>query len=516
MTYSRVTGSAANSGADSVPGFAGGTADFQMMKAVDGRENGVTPLAVRADGPTSADGGAVVRQAPCDIWSVSFSQTGAGLLAPQMTQRIANGTGVTVNQSQSALVITSGTAANGEVLMRSTRTFLDALFVRHIMTLSQRINNNNFSVLLADAIGEGCACTINSATSITVTFPATTLDGRPNSFSAQNVGQSMFVGAISGVSAPPGRYTISAVSGNQITFTVAGWPASGSCTVDLFGWNMIWTLYNGVFATQSSHDSSCTGWASSLTTGTLPSTGTANPGIIQQLRTDGRCVYWSASPVQSNPAFTATVQRQDRTPMPDVPMYLYVWSYNGTTAPASTTTWTLQQLAVESTPNVGVHIVGTRQLDSSTQMPTTVSGTVTLGAGIANVGSVNIAVAQSIGLASSSANGEATMLIRDLTADTNSAVIKVGATHLGELVMANDSATKFYVKLYNKATAAAPATDTPVAKYVIGPNSTLRVSGGTFGMRFASGLAILVTGGIANTDTSAVTANAGTLTFVYT
>jgi hypothetical protein len=103
-------------------------------------------------------------------------------------------------------------------------------------------------MLLADLVGEGLSTTINSATSITVTKTA-------HGFTAANVGQSMYVGAITGANGVPGRYAIASVpTVDTITFTVAGWPASGSCTVDLFGWNYIRTAYSGTTATASGVD----------------------------------------------------------------------------------------------------------------------------------------------------------------------------------------------------------------------------------------------------------------------
>lgn len=67
------------------------------------------------------------------------------------------GTGVSYNQAAGSLNILSGTNTNAEFLARSVKRYRGALRMRFTTTLSQRIANNNFAVLLADLIGEGLA-----------------------------------------------------------------------------------------------------------------------------------------------------------------------------------------------------------------------------------------------------------------------------------------------------------------------------------------------------------------------
>lgn len=208
---------------------------------------------IRTSHPLYGDRGAVVRQAPQDTWSVGFADSGTGLLAPEFTQRRL-GTGMGVSQASSNLLVTTGTTANSEFLARSLTSFRGAFIQRAKTILSQRIANNNFAIIMADSIGEGLSCTINSATSITVTKVA-------HGFTSANVGQFIFIGAINGANGVPGRYAIASIpSADTITFTVAGWPVSGSCTVDLFGWNYFWTQYTGTTATQASVDAQRKGW----------------------------------------------------------------------------------------------------------------------------------------------------------------------------------------------------------------------------------------------------------------
>jgi hypothetical protein len=102
-------------------------------------------------------------------------------------------------------------------------------------------------------------------------------------------------------------------------------------------------------------------------------------------------------------------------------------------------------------------------------------------------------------------------------ASTNATVVKGSAGVINELTLSNNSAVNpAYVKLYNRTTAPTVGTDTPVRTIMIPPNGTVAVTGGSFGFRFATGIAIAITGGIANSDATAVTANQVSVGISYT
>lgn len=421
---------------------------YQRIKITDGLADSTVPMRVRNINPLPTDAGAIVRQAPCDVWSVGFAASGSSLLAPELTQRRL-GTGMGVTQGSSNLLVTTGTTANSEFLARSTQAFLGAFTARAKTILSQRIANNNFVAMMADSIGEGLSCTINSATSITVTIPS-------NPFTAENVGQFMFVGAINGANGVPGRYAIASVSGNNVNFTVAGWPASGSCTVDLFGWNYIRTLYTGTTATNAAVDAQRRGWNSGDTTATINTT--ASTGHVIQMFVDGRNVSWADTTVASSTAPTVTTRasRIENIPDDDVELYFYLWSFNGTTAPASTTTWTVGFISVEDTVNVPTFIAGVRPLGGQAPLPVSgtffqatqpVSGTVTanigtgsLGAGTNRIGSV---AAAGIWFDDSNTALAATATFtgtsRDLTVTATATAFANAATYAKELVVSAES-----------------------------------------------------------------------------
>lgn len=304
-----------------------------------------------------------------DVWTCSFSDTGASILSSDFATPIV-GTGAGHSQSGGSLLITTGTSTNAEFLTRSTISWKGSLRARFSVVASQRIANQNLMLLLADLIGEGLACTINSAVSITVTKVA-------HGFTALNVGQFIFVGGIAGAAGVPGRYAIASVpSVDTITFTVAGWPASGSCTLTLFGWSHVKTLLTGTTATNAAFTSQRRGWADADTTATINTT--AAPGTMLQVDLDSRsaflCDTLRASATGSNVSSRAS--RIENIPDDNLSLYFFVWNYNGSVAPATTTTWTISFASVEKFANIPVYIQGQKAVGTVNPSPVQVTNTV--------------------------------------------------------------------------------------------------------------------------------------------
>jgi len=179
--------------------------------------------------------GSPVRAIGQEIWTASFSQVGASVISDQFVTP-QTGTGVSYSQASGALAIVAGTTANAEFFTRSTTTWRAAMRLKFSIVASTRIANNNLAVMLADLVGEGLTVTINSATSITVAQAG-------HAFTSQSVGQFVQVGRIVGSNGVPGRYAIaSVVAGVSYNLTVAGWPASGSCTATVFGHSYVRNL----------------------------------------------------------------------------------------------------------------------------------------------------------------------------------------------------------------------------------------------------------------------------------
>jgi len=344
-----------------------------------------TKLTSTPDNQLAANPVRVVGQ---DIWNCSFSGVGASVMAPQLTTPTV-GTGVTYNQAAGALNIVTGTTVNAELLTRSTVAWRSSMRQRVSIVASQRIANQNLNVILGDLVGEGLACTINSATSITVTKVG-------HGYTAQNVGQFMFLGAIVGAAGVPGRYAIASIpDANSITFTVAGWPASGSCTLTLFGHSHVKMLVTGTTATNVNFTTQRNGWADADTVATINTT--ASPGVILQAELDGRQCYLSDTlrATATTPNVTTRASRVENIPDDNLDLYLWVWNYNGATAPASTTTWTISFLSVERFANTPVYIQGIRAPGTANSQAMVISGgtlpTVTTVATVTTVGTVTAA-----------------------------------------------------------------------------------------------------------------------------
>jgi hypothetical protein len=418
--------------------------------------------------------------------SAGFSAVGASVLDSFFQQTPIVGTGVTYNQASGSLSVLSGTTANAEFLARSVAPYRGSMRLRHTLIASQRISNNNFAIVLADLIGEGLAVTINSATSVTVAIPGHTFD-------ATNVGQSVLVGGIVGAAGVPGRYAIASVSaGVSITLTVAGWPASGSCTATVFGRNYVRHLFTGATATNVNVDAQRNGWATGDTAATINST--TSPGVLLQAELTGREVFFSDSlrATSTTPTTTTRASRYENIPDQNVDLYVFLWNFNGTVAPASNTTWSLGSLTVESFANVPVYLQGSRSMGQQNAIPTTITGT----NNITSAGTPAV---------------PATPYFINSLATTNGALVLTGTSGVQAVYATNTGAAAAFVKLYNKATAPTVGTDVPemiipVPAAVGGVPGVVELTPGFNGYRFALGLGIAITGAAADADTTAVAA----------
>ena len=356
-----------------------GVTDGTLMRALRADTAGrleITGADVRV--PSQSEPAVPVRQVGQETFVCSFADSGASVLSPDFLTPIV-GTGVGYSQASGSLLITTGTNTNAEFLTRTALSWREAIRLRVSIVASQRIANQNLAFILGDLFGEALAIAINSATSITVTKTA-------HGLTAANVGQSMMIGGIVGAAGVPGRYAIASVpTANTVNFTVAGWPASGSCTATVFGWNCIRLLTTGTTATNVAFDTMRRGWFAGDTTATINTT--AAPGTVLQVDMDGRNVYLADTLRASSATLNVTsrASRLENIPDVDTDLYLFVWSYNGTVAPATTTTWTISYVSVERMALTPVVIAGQRAQGSQAAAPVAVVGTpaVTL-SGVAN------------------------------------------------------------------------------------------------------------------------------------
>lgn len=444
--------------------------------------------AALTDVPTQATAGMAVRPVGQMVDAAGFGASGSSILDEFFSPGPAVSGGVTFNQASGALNIVAGTTANGEFLARSVKAYRGSMRMRHTIVASQRIANNNLAVMLADLIGENVIYTINSSTSVTIFVGS----GENFYFDQTSIGQSVNVGGILGDQGVPGRYPIAAVQdGVSITLTVSGWPASGGGTCTVFGLNYIRNLFTGTTATNVNVDAQRRGWATNDTVATINTT--ASPGTLLQCELTGREVFWSDTLRSSigSAAVSSRASRFENIPDAAIPLYVFVWNFNGPTAPASSTTWTLGSLSVENFANQSVYIQGNRSVGSANALPVNIV-----------LGNLTTAGTPAV---------PATPYFVNSAASTNGALVITGTSGVCAFWASNIGASAAFVKLYNKATAPTVGTDIPemiipVNAAVGGVPGVVELSPGFNAHRFPLGLGIAITGGAADSDTTAVAA----------
>lgn len=443
--------------------------------------------------------GNVVKQ----LFRTTFANTIVNGVDPAYFNPIVVGNGQTIGQSNGNLVVTSGKIANSETILRSTQSFYGSLLVRAQTILSQRIVNNNFFVELVDVIGDGLSVTINSATSITVTIPN-------NTFTSNNVGQSMYVGNFSGFTGATsisGRYAIASVSGDNVTFTTVGFVLgsvnTGTCS--LFGWNYYKLLYTGTNATNALYDAQRRGWNSGDTTITINST--SGVGTMAILQNDEGNAYVLDQLVASSSTLQPSVRasRVVNLPEENTKLFLQIRALNGTTNPASNTTWT----------------IGTVSIENFSALPTTINNVKAQGVGntmpvyVSNIVSVNVSSAISAGAnligdfglqVRANATGTGTPVNINSPATPVGQIIKASAGRILSINLTNSNASARFLKVFN-ATSVTMGTTSALYEIAIPPSfNPLNISL-PFASGASTGIVVAITGARGLTDNTAITAN---------
>lgn len=428
-----------------------------------------------------------VRQAPQQYWDWSFAKAITNNIDTTRGTLIRTGSGQTVNQTGGNLVITSGTTVNAETVIRTIESWSGALTVWEATTLSQRIVNNNFYVELVDVIGDGLAYNIVNTTTVDVTKTS-------HGFTAENVGQRIDLCALSSVGVPMEGVIASIPDANTIRFTVAGWPASGSGTLSLTGWNKIELNYTGTTATNVNFNTRRQGYQNTSVAATI---NTSASGHQAAVNISGGVASLSDQVLTSAGVLANRNTWKLNVPETGIELYLQIRCRNGTTAPASTTTWTLGMLRVEDYIAQQVELTSTRQQSSGNSLPVTVL----TGSTTAVTGTVTATVTGGTTLPVTP-----TTTFTNSTATTNGTVIKASAGTLWNVVVSNVNAAARYLKFYNSTTVTV-GTTTPVMTITIPAGGTVNIAGGSNGIRFATGICLGITTGMADADTGAVAAN---------
>lgn len=320
-------------------------------------------LTKKATPPIGDENGIVVRQIPQEIDRIGFTKVLSNSVDSQWGTIVTGiGAGMDVDQTGGNLVITSGTTARSETIIRSNEEWQGGIRLRARSTLSQRIANNNFFVELVDVIGDGLTYSIGSATAVTVTFTGS------HGFTSENVGQSMYLGGFSGTGTfLSGRYPIASVSGNDVTFTVSGF-AAGTGTVSAFGHNYYQLHYTGTTATNANFDTQRGGWATGATNATISTT--ASPGHLAIITGNDLVSTFSDQLVATGATIKQTVRATRDENIPDDKLLrMQIRIANGSTAPASTTTWTIGFISVAHYANTDVTVQDIRPMGVGSALP---------------------------------------------------------------------------------------------------------------------------------------------------
>lgn len=339
--------------------------------------NGAPKLSKVAQGNET---GMLTRQIPQKIDRIGFTKLISGSVDPDWGTIVGSvGSGMSVNQTGGNLIITSGVDARSETIIRSNESWMGGVRLRARSTLSQRIIENNFFLELVDVIGDGLNYTITSATEIVVTIPS-------NTFTNQNIGQSIYIGAMAGSGTfISGRYPIASVSGNNVTFTVSGF-AIGSGTCSLFGHNYYQLHYTGTVATNATFDTQRNGYATGATNATINTT--ASPGHLAVITGNDLVSTFADQLVASGATIKQTVRAtRDENIPDDKNLRMQIRIVNGVNPPASTTTWTIGFVSVANFANLDVSIQDVRPMGVNSGLPVellrgatqAVTGTITAG-----------------------------------------------------------------------------------------------------------------------------------------
>jgi hypothetical protein len=302
---------------------------------------------------------------PQKTWRCGFQKAKANDVDSDFLSIIRAGAGMTINQTAGSLVLTSGTTAYDETILRSTCYFWDNWKLRYFLTLSQRIVNHDVYVELVDVVGDNLAFTMTSATVLVVTWPT----GK-NPFTADNVGQSVYLGNFSLASCLSGRYAIASVSGDTTTFTVVAFPSSGSGTLSIFGKNYYHVLYTNTTTTNANFDAQAEGYNSGDTVATINTSTTGHEVLVSG---DGARVAMADGLGASFTALDLTYRagRNRNVPVDDVPLFLQVRVVNGSPAPATTTTTTIGFIEMDQYVAQQVSLVNTEPMSSSSPLQVT-------------------------------------------------------------------------------------------------------------------------------------------------
>jgi hypothetical protein len=109
---------------------------------------------------------------------------------------------------------------------------------------------------------------------------------------------------------------------------------------------------------------------------------------------------------------------------------------------------------------------------------------------------------------SSIESGGVTPKYYESAATTNATSVQASSSTLFNVIIVNTTATKYYFKLYNKASAPTVGTDVPLQSYEVAASGTLNINY-NIPLAFSTGLAFALTAGFAISDNTAAVTGIG-------
>ena len=369
-------------------------------------------------------------------------QTGSGMT-------LTAGLGGAVAGAVPYLNIASGVTAGATTVILSRSTFKSPVEVRFQITASQRIANNTFRIGFVEVDDNGAVVTTPSI----VAAPG--LLNAANAAFSEMGSTVVTTGSVVTRAAGSAPFTLAAAYGTGFTTLASG-----------TGPNFIAATTYGITLERDR-----------VSTRAYPLNAGTNTGgqfIVDQV-----------------------------IPSPEKSYKLAIIIENGAVAPATTTDWRLHL----------INIIDATRFDVSPRNPGTTDGSRSFATWLngGTLGTLSTLSALTTITTAGTPAAPATPYFVNSAATTNGALILTGTSGLQAFFATNTGATVAYVKLYNKATAPTVGTDVPemiipIPAATAGVPGVVSVPTGFNAFRFALGLGIAITGGAADSDTTAVAA----------
>jgi len=222
--------------------------------------------------------------------------------------------------------------------------------------------------------------------------------------------------------------------------------------------------------------------------GTIGATSTSN---LYDIRLDMDRAIYSIIAADAASIMSPSVVFDRNVPANEDELYIEIRAENGGTAPASTTTLTIESVMISDMENVAVEIVpGQAIQNSATAVPIVSTG-----------GSVSV----SGSVTNTPVTSSASTIVA--AASTNATVVKASAGTLFNMNISNEHTAAQHVKIYNKATAPTVGTDQPVLTIPVPASSNVQIHFGAVGLRLSAGIGLAITALMPYTDTGVATVN---------